>query len=99
MTPGNDLHQNLSREELQDAWLALDAEERMEGFLLLERDEIDDFFLTLSPHAQAQLIIALPESQRRLWMRVLAPDAALVGDLNGDRKVNIFDLLELLKLL
>ncbi len=67
---------HLSAEELNDAWPALSADERAEGFLMLRRQEANDFFLNLSPLGQAQVLLGLPEGERRLWMRVLAPDDA-----------------------
>jgi magnesium transporter len=37
---------------------------------------MDDFFLELPPRDQAALILALPIGERRIWMRLLAPDDA-----------------------
>ena len=65
-----------SVEELRDAWPALAADERVEGFLLLAREEADDFFLTLSPHGQAQILEGLGGGRRAACMRLLAPDDA-----------------------
>ncbi|HEU4342039.1 MAG TPA: magnesium transporter [Candidatus Binatia bacterium] len=62
--------------ELYEAWPVLSAEERVEGFEFLHRDDADAFFLQLSARDRAQLILALPAGERRLWMRLLAPDDA-----------------------
>jgi magnesium transporter len=62
--------------ELYDAWPVLSAEERVEAFDLLPRHDADDFFLQLSSHDRAQLVLELPAGERRLWMRLLAPDDA-----------------------
>ena len=62
--------------ELYDAWPVLSLEERVEGFEFLTRDDADDFFLQLSARDRAQLLLALPTGERRLWMRLLAPDDA-----------------------
>jgi magnesium transporter len=62
--------------ELYDAWPVLSLEERVEGFEFLHRDQADDFFLQLSARDRAHLVLALPPGERRLWMRLLAPDDA-----------------------
>jgi magnesium transporter len=62
--------------ELYDAWPVLSMEERVEGFELLRRDDADNFFLQLSARDRAHLVLALPHGERRLWMRLLAPDDA-----------------------
>ena len=61
---------------LLEAWPALTPEERLEAFGSIPRAEIDDFFLELQPRDQAALILALPVRERRIWMRLLAPDDA-----------------------
>src|SRR5690242_11781124 len=66
----------LTAHELEDAWLSLCAEERWEGFRLLERHHADDFFLGLGTHEQVALLRTMPEGERRLWLRLLAPDDA-----------------------
>ena len=66
----------LTAEELRDAWPALSWEERIEGFHRLVRAEADDFFLELPPADEAALLLALPPPERRLWIRLLAPDDA-----------------------
>ena len=66
----------LSAEELRDAWPILSIDERVEGFRLLPRQEAEEFFFTLSPHDQADIIASLPASERRSWMRLLPPDDA-----------------------
>ena len=75
----------LSEDELRDAWPALATEERVDGFRMLPAEEADDFFLTLMPLGQAQIITGLPRGQRRIWMRLLAPDDAadVVGGESG----------------
>src|SRR6187549_1658776 len=61
---------------LLEAWPALTPEERMEAFDRIPRAEMHDFFLELPPRDQAALILALPIGERRIWMRLLAPDDA-----------------------
>ena len=67
---------NFTAAELYDAWPVLSLTERVEGFELLQRDEADDFFRQLSARHRAELIVALPPGEQRLWLRLLAPDDA-----------------------
>ncbi|MCY1072865.1 magnesium transporter [Archangium lansingense] len=64
-------------QDLRDAWPALSRDERVESFKLVPHATADDFFLSLSAHAQAELILAMPPGERRTWMRLLAPDDAV----------------------
>jgi magnesium transporter len=70
------MQNELSQTDLQGAWPLLVSNERLEAFRLLARADADDFFLSLSALDQAELLLALPEGERRLWMRLLAPDDA-----------------------
>ncbi|MFE8604147.1 magnesium transporter [Archangium violaceum] len=63
--------------ELHDAWPALSRDERVESFKLVPHATADDFFLSLSAPAQAELILAMAAGERRTWMRLLAPDDAV----------------------
>jgi len=60
--------------ELLEAWPGLSADERVERFLALPPDLAEPFFLARASFAHAQLLRGMPESLRRLWIRVLAPD-------------------------
>ena len=68
--------QQLSAEELEEAWQILAMEDRVEGFGLLTREEAEEFLLNLSPYEQAMLLASLPLVERRLWMRSYEPDDA-----------------------
>jgi magnesium transporter len=59
-----------------DSWSSLTPEEQVVAFQKLSYSEAGDFFLTLSARDQATLLLALPASERRLWMRLLPPDDA-----------------------
>ncbi len=72
----HDRPEQLTADELREAWPALAEEERVEGFLLLPRDESGEFFLSLGAHEQARILALMPSGQRRIWMRLLAPDDA-----------------------
>ena len=63
--------------ELYEAWPVLSVQERVEGFELLQQEHAEDFFLHLSASDKAQLVLALPPAERKLWMRLLAPDEAV----------------------
>ena len=65
--------------ELYEAWPVLSIKERVEGFELLQQDHAEDFFLHLSAADKAQLVLALPPAERKLWMRLLTPDEAVVA--------------------
>lgn len=62
--------------ELLDLWPDLNISERLAAFADLPRREADDFFLDLSSRDQASLIASMPDNERRLWLRLLAPDDA-----------------------
>jgi magnesium transporter len=82
--------------ELFDAWPVLAVEERVEGFECLQRDDADDFFLQLNARDRAQLISALPVGERRLWLRLLAPDDAadLLQEAAPDERESLLALLD-----
>ena len=82
--------------ELYDAWPALSLEERVEGFEVLTRDAAENFFLQLGTRERAQLVLALPIGERRLWMRMLAPDDAadLIQETPADQREATLLLLD-----
>ena len=87
---------NFTPSELYDAWPVLSLEERVEGFEYLTRDAADNFFLQLGARERAQLLLGLPTGERRLWMRMLAPDDAadLIQEAPGDQHENLLSLLD-----
>ncbi len=62
--------------ELDEVWTFLSIEERVEGFCILSRSDAEDLFDRLNATDQARLILALPQADRRSWMRFLEPDDA-----------------------
>lgn len=68
--------ERLTSDELRDCWSILSQPERVEAFQHMGRGDSDDFFLELSAADQAVLLLAMPEAERRLWVRLLAPDDA-----------------------
>lgn len=57
-------------------WPTMSPEERIRAFRALPVAVRDDLFLGLDPREQAQLILGLPDEERRLWVRLLEPDDA-----------------------
>lgn len=62
--------------DLWEEWPALPEAERVSRFKALPHDEADDFFLSLDPVEQGNLLFTLPPGERRLWFRLLPPDDA-----------------------
>jgi magnesium transporter len=87
---------NFTPAELYDAWPVLSMDERVEGFEFLQREDADDFFLQLSARDRAQLVSTLPLGERRLWMRLLAPDDAadLIQEAPPEERENLLALLD-----
>ena len=92
----NDERDDLHVDELREVWPALSEEERVQGFLLLPREDADDFFLSLSPHEQGELIEKMPAAQRRMWLRLLPPDDAadVLQELPAERRAELLTLLD-----
>lgn len=59
---------------LAERWSRLSRKERVVEFHSLPRGEQDDFFLHLRASEQAELLLGLPENERRLWLRLPHPD-------------------------
>ena len=82
--------------ELLDLWPDLNVSERLAAFAELPRREADDFFLDLSSRDQASLIVSMPDSERRLWLRLLAPDDAadLIQAASSSSRENLLNHLD-----
>jgi len=63
-------------DSLLDQWPRLRKSQRVRAFGELPREHMDDFFLGLDARAQSELVLALPMAERRLIVRLLAPDDA-----------------------
>ncbi len=61
-------------DKLRETWADLSSEERLAGFLKLERVVAEDFFMTLKTLEQSELLMSLPVFERRFWLRILPPD-------------------------
>ena len=69
-------HTASAADELLDQWPFLRKSERVSRFENLPREQMDNFFLDLDAKLQSELVLALPEGVRRLYIRLLAPDDA-----------------------
>jgi magnesium transporter len=65
-----------SAAQVRRSWSVMPPAERVESFKAIDRGQSDDFFLALSAQDQVTLLLAMAPNERRLWMRVLAPDDA-----------------------
>lgn len=86
----------LTAEELREVWPVLSADERVEAFQHMDRTESDDFFIGLSAREQAAILLAMAGSERRLWLRLLAPDDAadVIQELPGEERAGFLELLD-----
>ena len=69
MTP----QESSAASDLANRWSRMPRRQRAREFNRLPRGAQDDFFLALSAPDQADLLQKLPESERRVWVRLLAP--------------------------
>lgn len=83
-------------EKLQEAWSSLTPEVRHESFRELPRVDAEEFFLTLGASDQHDLLLEMSWPQRRLWMRLLAPDDAadLIQQFPFDDRERLLQLLD-----
>jgi len=82
--------------QLWEEWPALSMEERVARFKQLPSQDADDFFLSLEPREQETLLLALPQGEQRLWLRVLPPDDAadLIQEAPAEERDRLFELLD-----
>ena len=64
----------LSLGEIRDVWPLLAPDDRIDGFLLLPREDAEDFFIALSARDQAELVLRHAGARAAPWMRLLEPD-------------------------
>jgi magnesium transporter len=90
------IDERLSPMELHEAWPALSAEERAEGFRMLPRDQAEDFFVQLETREQRELLLALPNGERRSYARLLPPDdlADIVQETPEEEREALLGLLD-----
>src|ERR1700751_1074195 len=83
-------------DQLRDRWPYLSHGQRLKQFRELHTGEKADFFLGLSAHDQCFLVLGLPEEQRHVWMRLLAPDDAadVIQEAGQERREMLLALLD-----
>ena len=93
---GAETREELTADELRDAWACLSPGERVEGLALLPRTDAEDMFLRLDGIDQARVLTALPASDRRSWLRMLPPDDAadLVQAAQAQDRERLLELLD-----
>ncbi|MGE5186595.1 MAG: magnesium transporter [Acidobacteriota bacterium] len=86
----------LSVDDLRDAWPLLDLEERGDGLRVMPREDAEEFFISLSPKDQADLLVDFRPGQRRQWMRLLEPDDAadVIQSAPEDDRAKLLALLD-----
>ncbi|MBA3819246.1 MAG: magnesium transporter [Deltaproteobacteria bacterium] len=86
----------LSSEDLRDAWPLLDLEERSDGLRVLPREDAEEFFIALSATDQSALLLHFRAGQRRQWMRLLEPDdvADVIQQVPEDKRPILLALLD-----
>lgn len=86
----------LSAEDLREAWPVLGHEDRVAGFRLLPRAMAEELFLSLDSRDQAELLLALSTAEQRSWVRLLQPDDAadLIQGLPSEEHDGMLDLLD-----
>ena len=89
-------HSLTEPDELLDQWPFLHKKERVGRFESLPREQMDNFFLELDAKSQSELVLALPEGVRRLYIRLLAPDdvADLIQESPGRNREQLLELLD-----
>jgi len=93
---GKTAEKSFALAELYEAWPILSLRERADGFLLLQQDDAENFFLHLNARDKAQLMLVLPIGERRLWMRLLSPDEALdvIQEVSEQERTGLLSLLD-----
>ena len=59
----------LSLGEIREIWPLLALPDRIQAFLLLPRDEAEDFFFGLPARDQADVVLGVPAREQRSWLR------------------------------
>lgn len=96
MSAPMDQQRDLVAAELEETWPLLSTGERVEGFRLLPPEEAEEFFFDLPARDQADLVLALPRAERRLWLRLLPPDdvADLIQEADPEERGDLLALLD-----
>ncbi len=81
---------------LLEQWPQQRKPQRVAKFEGLPREYMDNFFLGLNARFQSELVLALPEGERRLYIRLLAPDDAadLIQESPSSKREYLLGLLD-----
>lgn len=81
---------------LVEAWSSLSKVERLQTFQELSRQDAEDIFLSLPTTHQAEIYSSVADSERRSWIRLLAPDDAadLIQELQPELRTESILLLD-----
>ncbi|MGK3989815.1 magnesium transporter [Sorangium sp. So ce136] len=88
--------ETITAAELSMSWSALESDERVQAYRRLRREEAEDFFQGLPSADQAALLAALTKGERRLWLRLLAPDdvADILLEVSPEEQEELLSLLD-----
>ena len=86
----------LSLGEIREVWPLLAHGDRIQAFLMLPRDEAEDFFFTLPARDQADVVLGVPAREQRSWLRSLPPDDAadLIQSAPQEKRESMLALLD-----
>lgn len=90
------LNDDYSLENLLSNWQSLTPTHREEVFAILGRIDQEELFINLSSDYQAELFDLIPHSERRSWIRLLAPDdiADLIQNLGEEAQAEALRFLD-----
>lgn len=85
-----------SLDALHERWPNLARREQLDAFQAIPREQADNFFLDMNSREQLDLLLALPEGEHRIWLRLLAPDDAadLLQLATEDRRQTLLSQLD-----
>jgi len=83
-------------EELLDWWLELSEDDRQAEFVALPRQDAGTLFLALEAADRAFILESQTDQERRVWMRLLAPDDAadVIQQFDEDDQPGLLSLLD-----
>ena len=86
----------MSVSDLVELWSDLSLDAQLQSFRALSRDDAEVFFSSIDSRAAANLLLCLPPTERRTWMRLLAPDDAadLLQEVSHEERVSLLGLLD-----
>lgn len=82
--------------QLRRSWSVMPPAERIDSFQSIDRAASDEFFLGLSAQDQVGLLLEMVPGERRIWVRVLAPDDAadVIQQLPEAHRNTFLDMLD-----